>query len=118
MAALEAFFGGEKALDAEVLQEASPRSLRRAARGGPHRAHHHRGRRAQPGGHPRLAEAIQEAFSFTKLVVVVGVLKEKDAEEILRQLKESLGGLAEEFCFTQSNSPRAVPAAEPCRTRG
>jgi dihydrofolate synthase/folylpolyglutamate synthase len=44
--------------------------------------------------------------------VVVGVLKEKDAEEILRQLKESLGGLAEEFCFTQSNSPRAVPAAE------
>jgi hypothetical protein len=58
------------------------------------------------------AEAIQEAFSFSKLVVVVGVLREKDAEEILRQLKESLGGLAEEFCFTQSNSPRAVPAAE------
>ena len=38
--------------------------------------------------------------------------KEKDAEEILRQLKESLGGLAEEYCFTQSNSPRAVPAED------
>jgi len=42
----------------------------------------------------------------------VGVLKEKDAEEILRQLKDSLAGLADEYCFTQSNSPRAVPAAE------
>ena len=38
-----------------------------------------------------------------------------DAEEILRQLKESLGGMAEEYCFTQSNSPRAVPAAELAR---
>jgi len=44
--------------------------------------------------------------------VVVGVLREKDAEEILRQLKESLGGLATEYCFTQSNSPRAVPAED------
>ena len=43
---------------------------------------------------------------------VVGVLKEKDAEEILRQLKESLGDLAAEYCFTQSNSPRAVPAED------
>jgi dihydrofolate synthase/folylpolyglutamate synthase len=43
---------------------------------------------------------------------VVGILREKDAEEVLRQLKESLGDLAEEFCFTQSNSPRAVPAGE------
>ena len=58
-----------------------------------------------PDGIKASAEALQEAFTFTRLVPVVGVLKEKDAEEILRQLKESLGDMAEEYCFTQSNSP-------------
>lgn len=113
VAALEAFFGGEKELDAEVLQEAfasvtSPGRLE-VVRTAPtiivDAAHN-------PDGIKASAEALEEAFSFTRLVPVVGVLKEKDAEEILRQLKESLGGLAEEYCFTQSNSPRAVPAAE------
>lgn len=114
IAALEAFLGGgEKELDAEVLQEAfatvtSPGRLE-VVRTAPtiivDAAHN-------PAGIRVSAEAIQEAFSFSKLVVVVGVLREKDAEEILRQLKESLGDLAEEYCFTQSNSPRAVPAAE------
>jgi dihydrofolate synthase/folylpolyglutamate synthase len=114
VAALEAFLGGgEKELSLEVLQEAfadvsSPGRLE-VMRTAPtiivDAAHN-------PDGIRVSAEAIQEAFSFSKLVVVVGVLREKDAEEILRQLKESLGGLAEEFCFTQSNSPRAVPAAE------
>jgi dihydrofolate synthase/folylpolyglutamate synthase len=114
IAALEAFLGGgDKELDAEVLQEAfatvtSPGRLE-VVRTAPtiivDAAHN-------PAGIRVSAEAIQEAFSFSKLVVVVGVLREKDAEEILRQLKESLGDLAEEYCFTQSNSPRAVPAAE------
>ncbi|KRE66765.1 dihydrofolate synthase [Arthrobacter sp. Soil736] len=114
VAALEAFLGGgDKELDAEVLQEAfatvtSPGRLE-VVRTAPtiivDAAHN-------PAGIRVSAEAIQEAFSFSRLVVVVGVLKEKDAEEILRQLKESLGDLAEEYCFTQSNSPRAVPAAE------
>lgn len=113
VAALEAFFGGEKELDAEVLQEAfasvtSPGRLE-VVRTAPtiivDAAHN-------PDGIRVSAEAIQEAFTFTRLVPVVGVLKEKDAEEILRQLKESLGDLAGEYCFTQSNSPRAVPAAE------
>jgi dihydrofolate synthase/folylpolyglutamate synthase len=114
IAALEAFLGGgEKELDAEVLQEAfatvtSPGRLE-VVRTAPtiivDAAHN-------PDGIRVSAEAIHEAFSFSKLVVVVGILKEKDAEEILRQLKESLGDLAEEYCFTQSNSPRAVPAAE------
>jgi dihydrofolate synthase/folylpolyglutamate synthase len=114
VAALEAFLGGgEKELSLEVLQEAfatvsSPGRLE-VLRTAPtiivDAAHN-------PDGIRASAEAIQEAFSFSKLVTVVGVLKEKDAEEILRQLKESLGDLAEEFCFTQSNSPRAVPAAE------
>ena len=113
VAALEAFFGGEKELDFEVLQEAfasvtSPGRLE-VVRTAPtiivDAAHN-------PDGIRVSAEAIQEAFSFTRLVPVVGVLKEKDAEEILRQLKESLGEIAQEYCFTQSNSPRAVPAAE------
>jgi dihydrofolate synthase/folylpolyglutamate synthase len=58
------------------------------------------------------AEALLEAFSLGKLVLVLGVLREKDAEAILRQLKESFGDLAEEICFTQSSSPRAIPAGE------
>jgi dihydrofolate synthase/folylpolyglutamate synthase len=113
VAALEAFFGGEKELDFDVLQEGfsnvtSPGRLE-VVRTAPtivvDAAHN-------PDGIKASAAALQEAFTFTRLVPVVGVLKEKDAEEILRQLKESLGGMAEEFCFTQSNSPRAVPAAE------
>jgi dihydrofolate synthase/folylpolyglutamate synthase len=110
---LEAFFGAEKALDAGLVQEAfasvtSPGRLE-VVRTAPtiivDAAHNPEGIRVS-------AEAIHEAFSFTKLVVVVGVLREKDAEEILRQLKESLGDLAAEYCFTQSNSPRAVPAED------
>jgi dihydrofolate synthase/folylpolyglutamate synthase len=114
VAALEAFFGGgEKELDADVVREAfatvtSPGRLE-VVRTAPtiivDAAHN-------PDGIRVSAEGIHEAFSFSKLVVVVGILREKDAEEVLRQLKESLGDLAEEFCFTQSNSPRAVPAGE------
>jgi len=113
VAALEAFFGGEKELGFDVLQEGfaevtSPGRLE-VVRTAPtivvDAAHN-------PDGVKVSAAALQEAFTFTRLVPVVGILKEKDAEEILRQLKESLGGMAEEYCFTQSNSPRAVPATE------
>jgi dihydrofolate synthase / folylpolyglutamate synthase len=113
VAALEAFFGGEKELDLEVLQEGfaevtSPGRLE-VVRTAPtiivDAAHN-------PDGITASATALQEAFTFTRLVPVVGVLKEKDAEEILREIRESLGDMAVEYCFTQSNSPRAVPAAE------
>ncbi|NUT71041.1 folylpolyglutamate synthase/dihydrofolate synthase family protein [Pseudarthrobacter sp. C4D7] len=113
VAALEAFFGGEKELDFEVLQEGfaavtSPGRLE-VVRTAPtiivDAAHN-------PDGIRASAAALQEAFTFTRLVPVVGVLKEKDAEEILRELRESLGDVAVEYCFTQSNSPRAVPAAD------
>lgn len=113
VAALEAFFGGEKEVDFEVLQEGfaavtSPGRLE-VVRTAPtiivDAAHN-------PDGIKASAAALQEAFTFTRLVPVVGVLKEKDAEEILRELRESLGDMASEYCFTQSNSPRAVPAAE------
>lgn len=114
VAALEAFFGGgERELDPEVLREAflnvsSPGRLE-VVRSAPtiivDAAHN-------PDGIRASAEAIQESFNFSKLVVVLGVLQEKDAAEILNQLKESLGDLAEEICLTQSTSPRAIPAAE------
>ncbi|MFJ5957098.1 bifunctional folylpolyglutamate synthase/dihydrofolate synthase [Paenarthrobacter sp. NPDC092416] len=114
VAALEAFFGGgEKELDADVLKEAfgnvtSPgrlEVLRTAPTVIVDAAHNPEGIRVS-------AEAIHEAFNFSKLVVVVGVLREKDAEEILKTLKAQLGDLVDEYCFTQSNSLRAVPAAE------
>jgi len=114
VAALEAFFGGgERELDPEVVREAflnvtSPGRLE-VVRTAPtiivDAAHN-------PDGVRVSAEAIQESFSFSKLVVVLGILQEKDAAEILNQLKESLGDLAEEICLTQSTSPRAIPAAE------
>lgn len=114
VAALEAFFGGgERELDPEVLREAflnvtSPGRLE-VVRTAPtiivDAAHN-------PDGIRASAESIQESFNFSKLVVVLGVLQEKDAAEILNQLKESLGDLAEEICLTQSASPRAIPAAE------
>jgi len=114
IAALEAFFGGgERELDPEVLREAflnvtSPGRLE-VVRTAPtiivDAAHN-------PDGIRASAESIQEAFNFSKLVVVLGVLQEKDAAEILNQLKESLGDLAEEICLTQSTSPRAIPAGE------
>ena len=113
VAALEAFFGADKPLNPEVLQEAfaavtSPgrlEVLRTAPTIVVDAAHNPEGIRVS-------AEALQEAFSFSTLVVVLGILQEKDAEEILRQLKDSLAEVPAEFCFTQSNSPRAIPAEE------
>ncbi|WP_394938184.1 bifunctional folylpolyglutamate synthase/dihydrofolate synthase [Psychromicrobium sp. YIM B11713] len=114
VAALEAFLGGgERELDLAVLQEAfstvsSPgrlEVLRTAPTVVVDAAHN-------PAGIKASAEALEEAFSFSKLVLVLGVLREKDALGILEQLRESLGEFAEEICLTQSDSPRAIPAGE------
>jgi dihydrofolate synthase / folylpolyglutamate synthase len=114
LAALEAFLGGgEKELNLELVQEGfgnvtSPGRLE-VLRTSPtivvDAAHN-------PAGIAVSAAALQEAFAFSKLVVVLGVLAEKDAEEILRTIKDSYGEEAGEICLTQSNSPRAIPAAE------
>ncbi|ALV45605.1 dihydrofolate synthase [Arthrobacter alpinus] len=114
LAALEAFLGGgEKELNLELVQEGfgaatSPGRLE-VMRTSPtivvDAAHN-------PAGIAASAAALQEAFSFSKLVVVLGVLAEKDAEEILNTIKESYGEEASEIALTQSNSPRAIPAAE------
>ncbi|WP_104087604.1 folylpolyglutamate synthase/dihydrofolate synthase family protein [Arthrobacter sp. GMC3] len=114
LAALEAFLGGgEKELNLELVQEGfgnatSPGRLE-VLRTSPtivvDAAHN-------PAGIAVSAVALQESFSFSKLVVVLGVLADKDAEGILRSLKEAYGDEAAEICLTQSNSPRAIPAAE------
>ncbi|WP_369044681.1 bifunctional folylpolyglutamate synthase/dihydrofolate synthase [Sinomonas sp. P10A9] len=114
VAALEAFFGGgEKELSIDLLREgfeqvSSPGRLE-VIRTSPtiivDAAHN-------PDGIRVSARALTEAFDFSGLVVVLGVLREKDAEEILRTLQEEFSDLPVEYCFTQSASPRAIPADE------
>lgn len=114
VAALEAFLGGgEKELNVEILREgfaevSSPGRLE-VVRTSPtivvDAAHN-------PDGIRVSARALKESFDFSGLTVVLGVLREKDAEEILLTLKEELAELPVEYCFTQSASPRAIPAGE------
>lgn len=57
-----------------------------------------------PAGATVLAEALQDAFSFTRLVGVVAVLVDKDAAGILGALEPVL----DEVVVTRSSSPRSV----------
>ncbi|MEE1622475.1 bifunctional folylpolyglutamate synthase/dihydrofolate synthase [Zafaria sp. Z1313] len=114
VAALEAFLGGgERELNAELLREglaeaASPGRLE-VVRSAPtvlvDAAHN-------PDGVRVSAEAVKEAFGFTALALVVGILAEKDAPAMLAELREQYGDLVQDLCLTQSTSPRAVPAGE------
>ncbi|GAA2175780.1 folylpolyglutamate synthase/dihydrofolate synthase family protein [Arthrobacter parietis] len=114
VAAVEAFLGGgSRQLDDDVVRDGlnavtSPGRLE-LVRTAPSilvdAAHNAAGARA-------AAKAINEAFEFTKLVLVIGVLKDKDAGAILSELHEELGGVLEDVCLTQSTSPRAIPAEE------
>jgi dihydrofolate synthase/folylpolyglutamate synthase len=61
-----------------------------------------------PHGVQALAAAVEEAFSFRRLVGVVGVLGDKDAEGMLVALEP----LLDDVVLTQSTSPRAVEADE------
>jgi dihydrofolate synthase/folylpolyglutamate synthase len=61
-----------------------------------------------PHGIEALAGALAESFAFSRLVGVVGVLADKDAEGILAGLE----GLLDHVVVTQSSSPRAIPAEE------
>ncbi len=56
-----------------------------------------------PAGVEALSLAVQEAFAFSRLVGVVGVLEDKDAEQILAGLEP----LLDEVVVTRSGSPRA-----------
>jgi len=61
-----------------------------------------------PAGATALVEALDEAFAFRRVVGVVGVLDDKDAEGILSVLEPHLA----EIVVTQSGSHRAVPTHE------
>ncbi len=117
VAALEAFFGGEKPLEFDLLQQGiaevtAPGRLE-VVRNAPtivvDAAHN-------PAGIKATAGALQEAFGLEKLVLVVGVLQEKDALEMLTELYREFGDLVEDLCLTQSDSPRAIPAGELAQT--
>lgn len=59
-----------------------------------------------PDGMAATAAALTEAFSFNRLVAVVGVFGDKDAVGMLQHLEP----VADELVVTQSDSPRAQPA--------
>jgi dihydrofolate synthase / folylpolyglutamate synthase len=61
-----------------------------------------------PAGAAALADAVRESFSFTRLVGIVGVLADKDAEGILGALEPVL----DEVVVTRSTSPRAIDPDE------
>ncbi|GAA4965740.1 folylpolyglutamate synthase/dihydrofolate synthase family protein [Kineococcus glutinatus] len=61
-----------------------------------------------PGGAAVLAEALAEAFTFSRLVGVVAVAADKDAEGVLAALEPVLA----EVVVTRSSSPRSMEPAE------
>jgi dihydrofolate synthase / folylpolyglutamate synthase len=114
VAALEAFIGGgEQELVVENLRTAcehitSPgrlETLRSAPAIIVDAAHN-------PAGIEASAQALKESFGLTGLVLVVGILREKDVRAMLRELFEQYSDLADAICFTASTSPRAIPAHE------
>jgi dihydrofolate synthase / folylpolyglutamate synthase len=108
VAAAEAFLGGNE-LDPEAVREAlaavtSPGRLEVARRSPTivlDSAHN-------PHGAEATAQALQEAFSFSPLVGVVGVMGDKDVEGLLAAFEPVLA----EIVCSQNSSPRALPAPE------
>jgi dihydrofolate synthase/folylpolyglutamate synthase len=114
LAAVEAFIGGgETALNHDLVMEGfgaatSPGRLeviRKAPTVLLDAGHN-------PDGIRASAAAVKESFGFSTLVLVIGILAEKDAPAMLAQLREDYLDLTEDICITQSNSPRAIPAGE------
>ncbi|CAM3581901.1 bifunctional tetrahydrofolate synthase/dihydrofolate synthase [Smaragdicoccus niigatensis] len=109
LAAVEAFFGAgrDRQLDKDLVRSAfesfaSPGRLERV-RTAPSvfldAAHNPHGARA-------LAKTLADSFSFRKVVGVVGVMGDKDADGIL----EALEPVFDELVVTQNSSPRAMDA--------
>lgn len=61
-----------------------------------------------PHGAKATIEAVQDSFSFSPLIGVVGVMADKDVEELLRIFEPVM---AEIIC-TQNSTPRSMPASE------
>lgn len=108
LAAVEAFTG-EEPLHADLVHEAfgqmtSPGRLeivRRSPTIVLDAAHN-------PHGAAALAAALQDSFTFSPLVGVVGVMADKDYEGVLSELEPVLAHIV----CTQNSTPRAMPAQE------
>ncbi|MEU1750491.1 bifunctional folylpolyglutamate synthase/dihydrofolate synthase [Micromonospora arida] len=111
LAAVEAFLGAgaRRQLDIEAVREgfastSSPGRLERVRNAptilldGAHNPH----------GMKATVTAIQEEFAFSKLVAVIGVLADKDAEALL----ELLEPVVDQVVVTRNSSPRAMPTEE------
>ncbi|WP_233492067.1 folylpolyglutamate synthase/dihydrofolate synthase family protein [Auritidibacter sp. NML100628] len=61
-----------------------------------------------PAGMEATAVSVTEAFNFTKLALVVGILEEKDARGVLTSLYDAFGDTVEHVALTASASPRAI----------
>ncbi|MCG7311222.1 folylpolyglutamate synthase/dihydrofolate synthase family protein [Brachybacterium sp. ACRRE] len=59
-----------------------------------------------PAGAEALVATVRENFRFTRTIGLVGILQEKDAEQLLATLEP----LLDTVVVTQSSSPRAIPA--------
>lgn len=110
IAAVEAFVGGgEQPLDQEVLQTAladvtTPGRLeivRRSPTIVVDSAHN-------PGGVAALARAVNESFTFTRLVGLLAVFADKDVEPMLEMLEPVLDAVV----VTRTSSPRALAPEE------
>ena len=61
-----------------------------------------------PHGARTLANTMQEEFTFGRVIAVVGVFADKDADGIFAEIKDVVDGVI----VTQSSSPRALAADE------
>ncbi len=108
LAAVEAFLG-EDALDAEVVNQAFGRAtspgrleiIRRSPMIVLDAAHN-------PHGAEALVEAIEDSFTFSPLIGVVGVMTDKDAEGLLSVLEPRMSHVV----CTQNSTQRALPAEQ------
>jgi dihydrofolate synthase/folylpolyglutamate synthase len=113
LAAVEAFIGGEEPLGEEVVRDAfaevtSPGRLeivRRSPTIVLDAAHN-------PHGAAALVEALEDSFTFSPLVGVVGVMGDKDYDGLLGALEPVL---AHVVC-TQNSTDRALPAEQLAET--
>ena len=112
IAVVEAFFGAERGISEEVLEEGfgqltSPGRLQLIGTEPVvyvDAAHN-------PHGAEALARAVAESFNFDELALVVGVLEEKDAAGVLA----ALAPIAHRVTLTPVDSPRSTGAAELAR---
>ena len=109
LAAVEAFIGGDEPLAEEVVKEAfaqvtSPGRLevvRRSPTIVLDAAHN-------PAGAAATVEALQDSFTFSPLIGVVGVMADKDVDGVLAAFEPVF---AHVVC-TQNSTHRAMPAGE------